>query len=183
MYHLGLPGADVGQDPGQAAEEALHNYTYTYPRTGQGSLVGSVRRSQPYRHPICAAIAKELYGGTSINLFVQRHMARFPYTVNPENEKHELEMPPSMVALIFTAVYASLYEWRSGERRPVEFSANMFTDAYHGHIATLKHIKDNRPDAYHKMMHYLWLTAFGSVPQTEPPAMTSMAVIDLDALE
>ncbi|KAI0309504.1 hypothetical protein OF83DRAFT_1071948, partial [Amylostereum chailletii] len=83
-------------------------------------------------------------------------MARFPYTVNPETQERELEMPPSMVALIFTVVYASLYEWRSGECRPVEFSANMFTDAYHGHIATLQHIKDNRPALYHKMMHELW---------------------------
>ncbi|KAI0311700.1 hypothetical protein OF83DRAFT_1177319 [Amylostereum chailletii] len=88
-------------------------------------------------------------------------MARFPYMVNPETQERELEMPPSMVALIFTAVYASLYEWRSGE-----------------------HIKDNRPALYHKMMHELWVATFGSAPQAQPPSTLSMAaVIDLDALE
>ncbi|KAH9997087.1 hypothetical protein BJV77DRAFT_923028, partial [Russula vinacea] len=62
------------------------------------------------------------------------------------------EVPIPMVALVGTALFASLYEWRTGEHRPIGFSANMFLNVYFGHINTIKHIEDNNNRVFHSMM-------------------------------
>ncbi|KAF8256631.1 hypothetical protein EI94DRAFT_1710727 [Lactarius quietus] len=40
-------------------------------------------------------------------------------------------------------LYATIYEWRTGEQQIAEFSANAYLDVYHGHINTLNHIRTN----------------------------------------
>ncbi|KAI9436297.1 hypothetical protein H4582DRAFT_2078895 [Lactarius indigo] len=49
-----------------------------------------------------------------------------------------------MVALVATALYATLYEWRTGEHQVSEFSQNAYMDVYQGHVNTFKHIQENR---------------------------------------
>jgi hypothetical protein len=64
-----------------------------------------------------------------------------------------------MVALVATALYASLYEWRGGEHQPAEFSANSYLDVYDGHVNTFNHIKERHLGAYHTMMADLYAQA------------------------
>lgn len=49
-------------------------------------------------------------------------------------------------------LYATIYEWRTGEQQIAEFSANAYLDVYLGHVNTLKHIQNNREGAFHLMM-------------------------------
>lgn len=49
-------------------------------------------------------------------------------------------------------LYATLYEWRTGEQQVTEFSANAYLDVYHGHVNTLKHIQEKRIGGFHLMM-------------------------------
>jgi hypothetical protein len=48
--------------------------------------------------------------------------------------------------------YAALNEWGMGERKPHDFSANMFLDVYNANMATLNKIESVRNVSYHKMM-------------------------------
>ena len=84
-------------------------------------------------------------------------------------------MPIAMVALVGTAasvpvdsraftyivcqLYASLFEWRTGEHRAIGFTANMFLDVYLGHMATLRNIDQKNATAYHNMMSDIYLQA------------------------
>ena len=49
-------------------------------------------------------------------------------------------------------LYATIYEWHTGEQQIAEFSANAYLDVYFGHVNTLKHIQNNREGAFHLMM-------------------------------
>jgi hypothetical protein len=49
-------------------------------------------------------------------------------------------------------LYATLYEWRTGEQQFTEFSANSYLDVYNGHVDTLHLILDKRAGAFRVMM-------------------------------
>ncbi|KAI9439471.1 hypothetical protein BJY52DRAFT_1129260, partial [Lactarius psammicola] len=62
------------------------------------------------------------------------------------------EVPIPMVALVATALYASIYEWRTGVQQPNEFSANAYFGVYHAHVTSLQVIREKRKNAFHTMM-------------------------------
>ncbi|KAF8263814.1 hypothetical protein EI94DRAFT_1476856, partial [Lactarius quietus] len=64
----------------------------------------------------------------------------------------ECEVPMAMVALVSTALYVSIHEWRTGTCQAVEFSTSAYSDVYNGHINTLWLIKEKQGNAYHTMM-------------------------------
>ena len=39
-----------------------------------------------------------------------------------------------------------LYEWQTGKHKPVDFAANSFMDVYSGHMNTLQHVQESKPD-------------------------------------
>ncbi|KAN0137999.1 hypothetical protein V8E53_004170 [Lactarius tabidus] len=49
-------------------------------------------------------------------------------------------------------LFATLYEWCSGEQVVTEFSANLYLDVYLGHVNTLKVIQDKSGNAFCSMM-------------------------------
>ncbi|KAH8980128.1 hypothetical protein EDB86DRAFT_3088168 [Lactarius hatsudake] len=93
-----------------------------------------------------------------------------------------------MVALVATALYATLYEWRGGEQQTTEFSANAYMDAYLANMNTLKHILNHRARAFHIMMSDIYTQARrcysgGTGGGTVPLSTIPIANLDLDALE
>ncbi|KAN0141457.1 hypothetical protein V8E53_000702 [Lactarius tabidus] len=87
-----------------------------------------------------------------------------------------------MVALAATALYAVLYEWRTGEQQVAEFLANAYLDVYLGHVNTLKHIREHRARAFHFMMADIYIKA--NTPATnESSSVVPIADLDLDLLE
>ncbi|KAH8977940.1 hypothetical protein EDB86DRAFT_3091256 [Lactarius hatsudake] len=88
----------------------------------------------------------------------------------------------SMVALVVTALYATLYEWRGGQQQTAEFLANAYMDVYLANMNTLKHILNHHDCAYHIMMSDIYAQASatgGTVLTTTIP----IANLDLDQLE
>lgn len=51
--------------------------------------------------------------------------------------------------------YAAIAEFHSGETK-TDFSASLYTDAYHRHMATLNDIKAHNPRAFHALMATLF---------------------------
>ncbi|KAI9451374.1 hypothetical protein BJY52DRAFT_1191052 [Lactarius psammicola] len=159
----------------------LSHYTYTFPGApGDMGVTGLVRRSQPYRNPRIIAVIRDLYFTGGSNSFASRFNHLFPTYQGNDGMVHQ-EVPIPMVSLVATALYATLYEWRTGEQQALEFSANAYMDVYHGHVNTFKHILENRERAFHTMMSDIYTQAskfMGNMVSTIP-----IADLDLDALE
>ncbi|KAF8258428.1 hypothetical protein EI94DRAFT_1835042 [Lactarius quietus] len=159
----------------------LSCYTYTFPRVlpnfGAGGLV---KRSQPYRNERIVAVIRELYFTGGSASFASRFGHLFPVHFG-DNGRPSRKVPVPMVALVATALYATLYEWRTGEQQAHEFSANAYMDVYAGHVNTLRHIMENREGAFHIMMSDIHTRA-STTPGT-PSTAAPIAELDLNTLE
>ncbi|EPT05837.1 hypothetical protein FOMPIDRAFT_1109115, partial [Fomitopsis schrenkii] len=67
--------------------------------------------------------------------------------------------PMAMVALVATAVYASLNNWADGTCKTTEFEMNLVCNAYKTNIALLEAIKNKSVKKYHTLMHGLYKKA------------------------
>ncbi|KAH9038003.1 hypothetical protein EDB83DRAFT_2318530 [Lactarius deliciosus] len=134
-------------------QKQLINYNYTFPFA---MIVGTLpeglpRRTRPYRNDHIISIIRDLYFTGGSSSLATRFEDQFPTHQGPDGDFNQ-EVPISMVALVVTALYATLYEWRNGEQQVTEFSANTYLDVYLGHVNTLNHICANREGVYHLMM-------------------------------
>ncbi|KAN0105102.1 hypothetical protein V8E52_011375, partial [Russula decolorans] len=130
----------------------LSNYNYTFPRLNNGNQLNFLpRQTRPYRNIRIINVIRDLYFGGGAHSFVNRFCSQFP--VHQGNDGVVLrEVPIAMVALVATALYAAIQEWRTGVQRSVEFSTNAYLDVYNGHVNTFNHIRLNREESFHTMM-------------------------------
>ncbi|KAN0109142.1 hypothetical protein V8E52_009573 [Russula decolorans] len=119
---------------------------------------GLVLHARPYRNERIISVIRDLYFSGGTTSFAARFSHCFPTHPGHDGEPRN-EVPVTMVALVATALYASLYEWRGGEHQPAEFSANSYLDVYDGHVNTFNHIKERHLGAYHTMMADLYAQA------------------------
>ena len=54
---------------------------------------------------------------------------------------------------------AAIQEWRTGQHKAVDFSANTYLDVYNGRENTFHHIRENRKEAFHATMRNIFLKA------------------------
>ncbi|KAH9173191.1 hypothetical protein EDB89DRAFT_2068943 [Lactarius sanguifluus] len=160
----------------------LSGYNYIFPGApGNMGITGLVRTSHPYRNPRIITVIRDLYFTGGSTSFLARFHHLFP-TYQGDDGVVSREVPMSMVALVATALYATLYEWRGGQQQTAEFSANAYMDVYLANMNTLKHILNHRERAYHIMMSDIYAQASatgGTVLTTTIP----IADLDLDQLE
>ncbi|KAL1938986.1 hypothetical protein VTO73DRAFT_2203 [Trametes versicolor] len=90
-----------------------------------------------------------------------------------------------MLALVCTALHASLTEWKSGVHRPFPFSADAYVDVYNEHYTLIMGIRKKNARAYHTMMHRLFNVATGELPAAGAPApgANALAQVDVDAMD
>jgi hypothetical protein len=167
----------IGSAPeiAQFVQKQLSNYTYTFPNGGN-----VVRRSQPYRNDWIITAIRDLYftGGASCLATKYDHL--FPIHEGDDGRASR-EVPIPMVALVATAMYAALREWRTGMHQKLEFSATAYMDVYLGHVGTFKHILEQRERAFHVMMSHIYSRA--SVGPGPEASTITIADLDLDTLE
>ncbi|KAN0126122.1 hypothetical protein V8E53_015374 [Lactarius tabidus] len=160
----------------------LSSYTYTFPSaTFPNAPNGLVMRSRPYRNECIISAIRDLYFTGGSASFARRFLYLFPTYEYCEGQiNHEVPIP--MVALVATALYAALYEWRTGVQQVAEFSANGYLDVYLGHVNTLKHIQEHRAGAFHFMMADIYTKANTPVVN-ELNTVVPIAILDLDNLD
>jgi uncharacterized protein DUF6532 len=56
-------------------------------------------------------------------------------------------------------LYAAIKEWKSGEHKAIEFSANAYLDVYNGNVETIKRMRMDHEDKFHLMMSDIYLQA------------------------
>lgn len=175
---LSMPLLDIVR----SVEWQCSGYHYMYPKASKG--VGSstlVMGSKPYRNNRIILAIRNLYftgGGTS---FAVQFDHLFPISPG-DDEATAREVPISMVALVATALYASIIEWRTGSQQVTEFSANTYFDVYQGHINTLRLIRDKRGNAFHRMMADIYSQASSSAAG-DGASGAPIAQLDLECLE
>ncbi|KAI0756057.1 hypothetical protein C8Q80DRAFT_1078133, partial [Daedaleopsis nitida] len=94
----------------------------------------------------------------------------------------EKEVPLAMLALVATAIHASLTEWKSGAHKTIPFSADTYLDVYNEHVITLNGIKDGNVRGYHMMMHNLYKGASG-VPAPAQSRTKALAHVDIAGMD
>ncbi|KAH9067000.1 hypothetical protein EDB83DRAFT_2314982 [Lactarius deliciosus] len=171
-------------DISRLIQKQLSNYTYIFPGApGNMGITGLVRTSLPYRNARIITVIRDLYFTGGSTSFVSRFHHLFTSHRGEDGVEHR-EVPMPMVALVATALYATLYEWRGGEQQTTEFSANAYMDAYLANMNTLKHILNHRARAFHIMMSDIYTQASGGTGGgTVPLSTIPIANLDLDALE
>ncbi|KAH8979695.1 hypothetical protein EDB83DRAFT_2327068 [Lactarius deliciosus] len=175
-------------DISRLIRKQLSNYTYIFPGApGNMGITGLVRTSLPYRNARIITVIRDLYFTGGSTSFVSRFHHLFTSHRGEDGVEHR-EVPMPMVALVATALYATLYEWRGGEQQTTEFSANAYMDAYLANMNTLKHILNHRARAFHIMMSDIYTQARrcysgGTGGGTVPLSTIPIANLDLDALE
>ncbi|KAN0107248.1 hypothetical protein V8E52_010357 [Russula decolorans] len=172
----------------KSVQKQLMNYNYTFPKAPNLTFCqenGLVLRAQPYRNERIISVICDLYFSGGTTSFAARFSHCFPTHPGHDGEPRN-EVPVAMVALVATALYASLYEWRGGEHQPAEFSANSYLDVYDGHVNTFNHIKERHLGAYHTMMADLYAQA-SVTPARHGTALgvagVPIAELDIEELE
>ncbi|KAH9013213.1 hypothetical protein EDB85DRAFT_2158401 [Lactarius pseudohatsudake] len=175
---LGLPQIQISR----YIQDILSNYNYTFPGRSRGPGQGVlVRRTKPYRNMwIVDAVRTSFFSGGNSS-FATRYKYLFP-----SSETHDLvtvyEVPIPMLALVATALYAALYEWRTGEQQIAEFSTNSYLDVYQGHVNTLELIREKRSGVFRSMMADIYRQA-STVTNAGVYLGAPVADLDIDDLE
>ncbi|KAI9456292.1 hypothetical protein BJY52DRAFT_1188006 [Lactarius psammicola] len=143
---------------------------------------------------LCTSLVSPIFlsmtPGPKVALFAQRQLSNYNYTFPGQGGQHgyvmEYEVPVPMVALVATALYASIHEWRTGSRQPVEFSTSAYLMSIRGHIDTFQLIRENQ-GKFHVMMADIYSKASdaGDNEVSGPVlgTMTPMTELDLENLE
>ncbi|KAH9011111.1 hypothetical protein EDB83DRAFT_2530442 [Lactarius deliciosus] len=135
---------------------------------------------RPYQNDCIISIIWDLYFTSGSSSLATHFEDQFPTHQGPDGDSNQ-EVPISMVALVATVLYATLYEWHNGEQQVTEFSANTYLDVYLGHVNTLNHICVNQEGVYHLMMMDIFAQA--SIHTPDVVVTQPIADLDLEALE
>ncbi|KAN0132250.1 hypothetical protein V8E53_010016 [Lactarius tabidus] len=162
----------------------LSNYTYTFPLAAVANSPQVIpKRTQPYRNDRIISVIQELYFTGGSGSFASRFDGWFPTYQGPNGDTCQ-EVPILMLALVATALYATIREWHTGEQKVMEFSANAYLDVYFGHVNTLNHIAEQWEGAYHVMMADIYARASITAGLRDPISNgVPVADLDLQALE
>ncbi|KAN0138015.1 hypothetical protein V8E53_004186 [Lactarius tabidus] len=170
------------QEIARIVKKQMSHYMYTFPSIPQNALNGVVKCSQPYRNEQIITVICDLYFTGYPMSFAVKYEDRFPLHRGDDGTA-SCEVPIPMVALVVTALYATLREWQMGEQQTFEFSTNAYMDTYLGHVNTLNHILENRERAFHVMMSDIYAQASISMANNGNGSVVPIADLDLDLLK
>ncbi|KAJ7937589.1 hypothetical protein B0H13DRAFT_1852560 [Mycena leptocephala] len=149
-------------------EKLLKDHRYIFPVDPQ---TGRLMTKLPFMHPAMSGVIREA-------VFTRNFKANNMHLFISTSKKHpkQLELPDAMVALVATALYASLMEYRAtGEHQTIAFTEGAYEDTYRNHMKTLADTRDYAPNALHNVLHRL----FNFVTSTQPEAGSSSTLINL----
>ncbi|KAH9172257.1 hypothetical protein EDB89DRAFT_1906257 [Lactarius sanguifluus] len=174
-------GFAIGSTNGiaQVVRQQLSAFNYTFPT--KRFLIGIPQRTHPYRNECIIAVIRELFFTGRQKSFSSHFDHLFPVHQRLDRTSSR-EVPVPMVALVATAMYATLNEWRTGKSQVLEFSANTYLDVYRCNTMSLNYILSHRPNAYHVMMADIYAQASSGSTYDDSPGV-EIVELDLDDLE
>ncbi|KAH9857830.1 hypothetical protein C2E23DRAFT_881394 [Lenzites betulinus] len=155
----------------------LPELIYVYPCDFESK---SISEAKPYQHSVVVSVIRETFfkGPKS---FANRNPDVFRSSLPNRDEK---EIPAAMLALVGTAIHASLVDWKSGEFiNASSFSADRYLDAYNEHVTLLKAIRTASLQKYHTMTHKLYDVVSGLADPAQTGTPSAVGRLDIDAME
>ncbi|KDQ06450.1 hypothetical protein BOTBODRAFT_181603 [Botryobasidium botryosum FD-172 SS1] len=167
MEHYGF--GKEGVDTVPIVQNLLYNDTYIYPGN---NAQRQVKSGLPYTHHcVIAFLHDKFFDGAAS--FVKSHLQLF-------NKDGAAAIPAPMVALAAASISIAIVQWASGRYVSVgDFTAEVVSNIYHDHIATLGDLAENDNHYYQKLMQKIYILAMGGV---KPKPKKQIVKIDIASL-
>ncbi|KAI0704545.1 hypothetical protein C8Q76DRAFT_697139 [Earliella scabrosa] len=138
----------------------------------------TVDGTKPYGIPVFAQVLRNAFFRDERS-FGYRVVDRFESSL--ADEPNEKEIPAAMLALVSTALYASIGDYRNIHYKAGEFKANLFLDVYRQNMQTLSELKAERPRNYHNLMHNLYteVCVLSGAPDARLPVKSFLNLKDM----
>ncbi|KAI0351067.1 hypothetical protein OH77DRAFT_1430299 [Trametes cingulata] len=141
----------------------------------------TVEAQKPFSPPIFVQVLRNVFfnNARSIgNALAER------FTSSDASRPDEKELPAPMLALVSTAIFASIADYEFDVYDAAEFSADSFADVYAENMRLLEHIKARGPRKYHLLMHRLLTDIRGARMSARGRQRTSdpLGLLNLDEM-
>ncbi|PIL24484.1 hypothetical protein GSI_14239 [Ganoderma sinense ZZ0214-1] len=95
----------------------------------------------------------------------------------------EKEIPAPMLALVSTAIFAAIDDFKHAHYDAAKFEVNLNLHVYRRNMAFLDHIKDKNIDAFHTLMHGLFKHVMGGVGGVSNNLGHGIGYLDVDGMD
>ncbi|KAG1729301.1 hypothetical protein EDD22DRAFT_960929 [Suillus occidentalis] len=148
----------------------LASHSYIFPQIFDAEGLPSPKRQKPYQGQ---PVVDTLYE------FAQR------FVDIAKNKAGRPEVPIPMVAIVSTAIHATLIAKKNKAGDDFKFTGNQFCDIYTYHVALLEKIRKTAPVKFHKMMADIYEEVQGFRRDTIGvyDKDTDLALLDLDGMD
>ncbi|CDO75133.1 hypothetical protein BN946_scf185010.g58 [Trametes cinnabarina] len=144
---------------------------------------GTVEAQKAFSPPIFVRVLRSAFFNNSRsigNALIEKFVSSDP------SRPDEKELPAPMLALVSTAIFASIADYEFDVYDAAEFSADSFADSYAENMRLLEHIKMRGPKKYHLLMHHLLASIRGAHTHSIKMRARSsdpLGLINLDDME
>jgi len=162
-----------------AKEVKLYNWIYPVARVGTSVDDRLLKRSQPYRNERIIKVIRSVYFTGGVTSFARRFDHLFPRYRDSQGVMKP-EVPEAMVALVATAVYSAVFDWRGGKKDSIDFTTDAYIDVYDGNANTLKSMRVEHPNKFHTMMADIYAKVSSTVGSTTTVPIADISIEELD---
>ncbi|KAG1830884.1 hypothetical protein EV424DRAFT_1534813 [Suillus variegatus] len=171
-----------GFDCDAILDQLLTNHSYIFPQTFDAVGLPSPNRQKPYQTQPVFLILYEVFFKSSKSVGAQ-FSQRFCDIAKNKGGRPEIPIP--MLAIVCTAICATLLAKQNKSSNDFKFTGNQFLDIYNHHVSLLGSIRNKAPIKFHKMMSDIYeeilrfrYSVTGAYDQDD-----SLSFLDLDGME
>ncbi|KAI0336947.1 hypothetical protein BDW22DRAFT_1433717 [Trametopsis cervina] len=168
-----------GEKSFEYVNELLNRKRYIYP----GNIKkGKFETNKLYEHAIFTDVLSDILLSGRKHSLLSRHQDAFTVTWQGDTNQ---EIPKSLLALVATAIHASLCDAKFKGTKPAKFTAEEFSSVYTTHIGVLTRLEETCPRAYHHLLEQLFSKAVNTATHTygDPDVDNIFNDLDLDGIE
>ncbi|KAG2353093.1 hypothetical protein BDR07DRAFT_1496969 [Suillus spraguei] len=163
-------------------DHLLASHSYIFPQIFDAEGLPSPKRQKPYQGQPVVDTLYEVFFENAKSIGLQFAQC---FVDIAKNKASRLEVPIPMVAIVSTAIHATLIAKKNKAGDDFKFTGNQFCDIYTYHVALLEKIQRTAPIKFHKMMADIYEEVQGFCRDTIGvyDKDTDLALLDLDGMD
>ncbi|KAG2029301.1 hypothetical protein BDR03DRAFT_1018585 [Suillus americanus] len=163
-------------------DRLLASHSYIFPQIFDAEGLPSPKRQKPYQGQPVVDTLYEVFFKNAKSIGSQFAQC---FVDIAKNKASRLEVPIPMVAIVSTAIHATLIAKKNKAGDDFKFTGNQFCDIYTYHVALLEKIQRTAPVKFHKMMADIYKEVQGFRRDTIGvyDKDTDLALLDLDGMD
>ncbi|KAG1759122.1 hypothetical protein EDD22DRAFT_849484 [Suillus occidentalis] len=171
-----------GSDSNTIIDRLLASHSYIFPQAFDAAGLPSPNQQKPYQMQPVFLILHEVFFKQLKSIGVQ-FSQRFCDIAKNKGGRPEIPIP--MLAIVFTAIRATLLAKRNKSSDDFKFTGNQFLDIYNHHVSLLGSIKKKAPIKFHKMMSDIYeeVNRFRHSISGAYDQDDSLSFLDLDGMD